>query len=162
MIKRGFSLVETVLVLGLAGVLMALVFSSLPGLYSTSRNQSRIKSSENISIALSSYLANTNYLFPVASDYTNSYSSTSSGGTKWLTHGVNLGPETKDGGVVVFNQTRDLIRPNIDSIWIFKQSLCPSIQAHEAILLRTENTSILRYAVIIKLEVSNVIYCVNN
>lgn len=150
------------LVLGLAGIMLALVFSSLPGLYATARNQSRMKDAQNLSIALSSYLANNSFNYPDSSNYSDLYSSTTGGGTKWASSGLNLGPETNQGGIYVFNSTTEIIKPNINSIWVFKQSLCPTNETHNIAMLRTNNVSILRFAIVIKLEVSNNIYCVNN
>jgi len=150
-LKKGFTIIETVLVLAIAGLIMALVFLALPALQTGQRDQARKQDVNNISVALASYLASNNATYPglnAATPPANSpYSSGSAGSngtgvdtSRWTTSGVAHSAQTKDtdgkGQVSIMtvnlasnatNETKaESINPNSGWVWIVKGTLCPT------------------------------------
>lgn len=72
MVKRGFTLIELVVVVGIIGLLSALAVISLSRQQARSRDTKRVADLTNINTALQSYIAE-NYKLPLVSDYTLNY-----------------------------------------------------------------------------------------
>ncbi len=62
--KQGFTIIEIMIVLAIAGLIMLIVFLAVPALQRASRNTSRKNDAGNISSALSTWISNNNGTLP--------------------------------------------------------------------------------------------------
>lgn len=103
-LKKGFTIIETVLVLAIAGLIMALVFLALPALQTGQRDQARKQDVNNVNVAIAQYAASNNGNFPTSANY--SASATNEDGTSsaalsgstswWKTSGIACSAQTKE------------------------------------------------------------------
>ncbi len=64
--RQGFTIIETMIVLAIAGLIMLIVFLAVPALQRASRNTSRKNDAGNISSAISTWISNNNGTLPGA------------------------------------------------------------------------------------------------
>ena len=62
--RQGFTIIETMIVLAIAGLIMLIVFLAVPALQRASRNTSRKNDAGNISSAISTWISNNNGSLP--------------------------------------------------------------------------------------------------
>lgn len=64
--NKGFTIIETMIVLAIAGLIMLIVFMAVPALQRSSRNTSRKNDAGNISSAISNFISNNNGSLPAS------------------------------------------------------------------------------------------------
>lgn len=69
--QSGFTIIEVLIVLAIAGLIMVAVFTAVPALQRSSRNNDRKSSSSQVIASISSYVANNNGVLPVAGTLAN-------------------------------------------------------------------------------------------
>lgn len=62
--QSGFTIIEVLIVLAIAGLIMVAVFTAVPALQRSSRNTQRKSSAAQISASISSYVSNNNGVLP--------------------------------------------------------------------------------------------------
>lgn len=62
--KQGFTIIETMIVLAIAGLIMLIVFLAVPALQRSSRNTSRKNDAGNIASSIGNYISNNNGQLP--------------------------------------------------------------------------------------------------
>ena len=65
--QSGFTIIEVLIVLAIAGLIMVAVFTAVPALQRSSRNNQRKSSASQIMASISSYVANNNGALPASS-----------------------------------------------------------------------------------------------
>ena len=65
--QSGFTIIEVLIVLAIAGLIMVAVFTAVPALQRSSRNNSRKTSASQVMASISSYVANNNGALPASS-----------------------------------------------------------------------------------------------
>ena len=151
--QKGFTIIEVVLVLAIAGLIFLMVFIALPALQRTQRDTQRKNDIGRVQTALVSYQSNNRNNLPAAND------------SGWATFLVNYLTVDSDsfqdpsfGSYVFKYRATDRTAPSVPvaesgEIWVFGSSTCDG----ETIL----SASSRKVAVALKLEGGGV-YCVNN
>lgn len=62
--QKGFTIIEVLIVLAIAGLIMLIVFLAVPGLQRSSRNNGRKNDASHIAAAISNYMSNNNGVAP--------------------------------------------------------------------------------------------------
>lgn len=150
--QKGFTIIEVVLVLAIAGLIFLMVFIALPALQRTQRDTQRKNDMGRVETALSSYQSNNRNALPT--DWTtfmqnyllvgsDSFQDPSFGSYLFIDQGAN---STYATPTVPVSQTGE--------IWVFEKATCDgeSVKA---------TTSTRQVAFAMKLEGGGV-YCVNN
>lgn len=70
--QSGFTIIEVLIVLAIAGLIMVAVFTAVPALQRSSRNNSRKSAASQIMASISSYVANSNGTLPSATTLSSS------------------------------------------------------------------------------------------
>lgn len=70
--QSGFTIIEVLIVLAIAGLIMVAVFTAVPALQRSSRNTQRKSSASQIMASVSSYVGNNNGSLPTAATLTSS------------------------------------------------------------------------------------------
>src|SRR5215210_6728854 len=92
--SEGFTIIEVLIVLAIAGLILLIVFLAVPALQRNSRNTSRKNDVANILGAISEYTNNNNGQLPVACAQGNAATQCNNGGT-WLDN-AKIGAINKD------------------------------------------------------------------
>lgn len=88
---QGFTIIEVLIVLAIAGLIMLVVFLAVPALQRNSRNTQRTTDAGNVLSAVSEYVGNNNGQLPATNGTTGSGASLSIGASGSNTIPVNLG-----------------------------------------------------------------------
>jgi len=151
--QKGFTIIEVVLVLAIAGLIFLMVFIALPALQRTQRDTQRKNDMGRVETALSSYQSNNRNALPPASD---------AGWAKFMADYLIVGNDSfqdpsfgsyifKYKGTVYTTPTDPI--SNSGEVWVFGSATCngEDVQAGSS----------REVAIAIKLEGGGV-YCVNN
>ena len=171
-LKTGFTIIEVVLVLAIAGLIFLMIFIALPALQRSQRDTQRKRDVDRFLAAIQSYQANNKNKLPPEIDYTkpvNSYTvvNETSFGQQYLTQdGSFNNPE----GTVYVMYTSTRVNPgeiipetSVNDFWVARGAVCDG----EGLKLATTNNwsserSISnRLAIRINLEGGGT-YCVSN
>jgi prepilin-type N-terminal cleavage/methylation domain-containing protein len=88
--RKGFTIIEVVLVLAIAGLIFLMVFVALPALQRSQRNTQRKRDAERFATAIDSYIANNNKLpFSYGSDSQGRYTVTDRFDTGFVTRYID-------------------------------------------------------------------------
>lgn len=68
--QKGFTIIEVLIVLAIAGLIMLIVFLAVPGLQRSSRNNARKNDASHLSAAVSDFVSNANGTMPGGAAYT--------------------------------------------------------------------------------------------
>lgn len=103
---KGFTIIEVVLVLAIAGLIFLMVFTALPALQKSQRDTSRKQDLSAVSTAVTNYLSNNRSTFPTTASLA-SYVTNVSSNTTSITVGTAKAASVKpaDGEVVVTQST---------------------------------------------------------
>lgn len=118
--KKGFTIIEVVLVLAIAGLIFLMVFVALPALRASQRDGARKNDVGSVSSAVNSYSSNTRGTLPTSSSQLGSFNATTGKWDGYLnavsgsTTGVNLVGSDKlpvttggsDGVITIYNGGR--------------------------------------------------------
>lgn len=124
--EKGFTIIEVLIVLAIAGLILLVVFLAVPALQRNSRNTQRSTDVGNVLSAISEYVGNNNGQLPAAG-------ATSGGATGSLTIGasgsntvpVSLGYYTADNVTIVAGGTGTTANPNdTDKIVVVRGAVC--------------------------------------
>lgn len=67
--QKGFTIIEVMIVLAIAGLIMVIVFLAVPNLQRSQRNQARRSDAGNVAAAASNFVTNNNGVLPGGSTY---------------------------------------------------------------------------------------------
>lgn len=171
-LNPGFTIIEVVLVLAIAGLIFLMVFIALPALQRSQRDTQRKRDADKFLAAIQSYQGNNRNQLPSEIDYTkpvNSYIviNDTSFGQQYL---AQDGPFTNPEGTVYVMYTSTRVNPgeiipesSVNDFWVARGAICDG----EGLRLATTNNwsterSISnRLAIKINLEGGGT-YCVSN
>lgn len=145
---KGFTIIEVVLVLAIAGLIFLMVFIALPALQRSQRDQARKNDVSTVASAVTSYSSNNRGTFPTAENITgyldnlSENSKNSSGGPNVL---VNT---TANNG--------DNIAPSDTQIIVVKGKTCGSTDTDGAVM---STGTARQFSVVTKLESGNQYFC---
>lgn len=121
---QGFTIIEVLIVLAIAGLIMLVVFLAVPALQRNSRNTQRITDAGNVLTGISEYVGNNNGQLPAAG---------ATSGTSTLTIGtasnntipVRLGYYTGTNVSIVDYSAANAVNPdNTDTLRVVKGAAC--------------------------------------
>ena len=139
--QKGFTIIEVVLVLAIAGLIFLMVFIALPALQRSQRDSGRKNDASTVSAAVQSYSSNNRGNMPEESSDIRSY--------------IDDLSQFDDANSVVVQDSADG-KPNDEQIFVFPGRTCGDNGD-------TENGSSRQSAVVVKLEAgSDVYYCVQS
>jgi prepilin-type N-terminal cleavage/methylation domain-containing protein len=151
--QKGFTIIEVVLVLAIAGLIFLMVFIALPALQRTQRDTQRKADMGRVETSLSSYQANNKNALPPATD-----TGWATFMTNYLLVGTDSFQDPSFGSYVFKYKGTTYTTPtdpvsNSGEIWVFGSATCNGevVQAGSS----------RQVALAIKLEGGGV-YCVNN
>lgn len=100
--RKGFTIIEVVLVLAIAGLIFLMVFIALPALQRSQRDQARKTDVSAVASAVTSFTSNNRGKFPTATQL-DEYAETS-GNTESITVGTNREEATAELGVITVTE----------------------------------------------------------
>lgn len=144
---KGFTIIEVVLVLAIAGLIFLMVFIALPALQRSQRDNDRKKDVSAVLAAVNSYEANNNGAFPNTSQL-QSYVS-------------GLSSSTVIGNVTVGTAGATSVIATDGSITVIQKMKCSSVSGATATLV---SGTTRQYAAVTLLEVNGTpqAFCLNN
>lgn len=147
--KEGFTIIEVVLVLAIAGLIFLMVFIALPALQRNQRDTARKTDVSTVASAYTTYTNNNRGTAPddvVDIDVTTEYADTDNDFKKYL------GDLSDNANLVTVQAFTDSVTPEDGDIFITKQSKCGSEGSLESGTKR-------QFTVVTLLEGGNAIFC---
>lgn len=109
--EKGFTIIEVLIVLAIAGLILLVVFLAVPALQRNARNTQRSTDVGNILSAISEYVGNNNGQLPAAGAVSGSGSDLTIGGSGSNTIPVKLGYYSTSDISITDNSTANLSNP---------------------------------------------------
>lgn len=139
--KSGFTIIEVVLVLALAGLIMTMVFVALPAMQRSQRDTARKSNASAIAAAIVNYRSNNRGADPKNWEAFSSYADNLSSDTETVSVRTGAGS----------------VRPDNDSAIVSLQARC-SDNSNDEVVSGTRS----QFAVTVHLEQGNTFYCLNS
>lgn len=167
---KGFTIIEVLIVLAIAGLIMSIVFIAVPQLQRNARDNRRQAMANNLSTELGSFAANNQGTYPWAGVNGTWTSCATSNATKqscydWYNRYVSGGKvnltDPKDGGATTISFAGGAALPAwaADNAWITVGTTCSGDQPASN---GSATASSKQFALVVALERSNTYYCVDN
>jgi len=131
---KGFTIIEVVLVLAIAGLIFLMVFTALPALQKSQRDTARKNDVSSVASSVTTYSSNNRGLFPDANQLT-SYNPSVSSNTTVSTVNNKTGAQS--------------IKPGDGEIWVTQKTTCGDSSATEQVL---KDGTTRQFTVVTKLE----------
>ncbi len=149
---KGFTIIEVMIVLAIAGLIMVVVLIAVPQLQRSQRDSTRQSVVNRMSTELGTYASNNNGKFPFAGqELDNEFIA------RYITDKVELkNPQTGDEYELLL-ATAIADEPTADQIMIYPGASCEGENAEG-----TLSTSSRQYAAVVQLERANIFYCIDN
>ncbi len=172
--KRGFTIIEVVLVLAIAGLIFMMVFLALPALQRSQRDRQRQNDMSRLVATITEYQSNNRGQVP-ATDKWNDFKDSYLGGDDGFSgpnneYSINTGKCTSGANAtcsVTGNNTTTT--PGDERVYIFYNAACgestPSDDPTDAVTTASPNSTqelTRKLAVVIRMEGSGVLYCNTN
>ena len=151
--KQGFTIIEVVLVLAIAGLIFLMVFIALPALQRSQRDTQRRDDLARVSTAITQYQTNNNGKVPMATGYSaNTFIANYLGGSEEFKDPDGEAYEIEFGttGTSAYADPTTFTH----TIYVFNKAACSGEQMY-----KSDNTN--DYAIVYKLEGSGT-YCADN
>ena len=150
--NKGFTIIEVVLVLAIAGLIFLMVFIALPALQRNQRDQARKGDVSLVATAVTNYTSNNRGKFPETSALRNSLGApegSENGSTEFAELSTNI------NSVAVHNSTTGAVEGTVEdgAIMVYKGRKCGTVSANGSFSL-TSGTA-RQFAVVTRLEGSN-------
>jgi len=146
--NKGFTIIEVVLVLAIAGLIMAAVFVAVPALQQNQRDTAKRTLVNNVLSGVQTYTTNNNGSLPTAPS------------PSWDASGVTL-PSGTTIDVVAASASAQSTTAN--KIYVMLASKCPTGASTNGSITLSGNSVTNAFAVYTRLEGNNnSVYCVNN
>lgn len=142
--EKGFTIIEVVLVLAIAGLIFLMVFIALPALQRNQRDTARKSDVSIVAGAVTSYSSNNKGTFPTAAQII-TYASNVSDNSKTAANAPNIRIATSGGATTT-------ITPVDTELVVTKATTCSSVNTTTATLARGTNR---QFTVVTKLESGN-------
>lgn len=142
---KGFTIIEVVLVLAIAGLIFLMVFIALPALQSSQRDTARKNDASVVASAVTSYTSNNRGTFPTTLQLTGSATGTPGG------YVANVSTNTSTIKINATTGAQQLTATN-SNIVITKGTACGAAPANAAIANLTASTSASSFTVVTLLE----------
>ena len=154
--NRGFTIIEVMIVLAIAGLILAIVFIAVPQLQRNTRDNQRQNVTNRVKAEMETYAANNQGTYPFNGVGT---------GTGTLTHfNTNYyntvekkNPSTGNDYVLAF-AAADATNPTADQIIIHRSASCSG----ELATGTTASTTTKKYALRMSLDRAGTYYCIDN
>ena len=168
--KRGFTIIEVVLVLAIAGLIFLMVFIALPNMQRSQRDTQRRNDYAAFSANITGYMTNNNGALPADGDgklaadkYVNT-TGTDPDGNTYMIHVVTCGQQSGgSAGTGAFDcaslsEAKSMGRNETPDIYLVKQAKCKVNDAGDTTATSTSGNR--SYAIIGQLETG--VYCQDN
>lgn len=143
---KGFTIIEVVLVLAIAGLIFLMVFIALPALQRSQRDQARKNDASIISGAVTSFTSNNRGTFPDKNQLATYVTDKSDNTTEVNINGTKSGPQT--------------VKPDDGIALVTQQTTCGTSTPNEQTL---EKGTARQFTVVLKLESgSGSYFCLGN
>lgn len=106
--QKGFTIIEVVLVLAIAGLIFLMVFIALPALQASQRDTARKNDVSTVAAAITQYTSNNRGLFPTTvtiASYVKNISDNTTSVAVSTTTGANVGVTPADGVITVYQKS---------------------------------------------------------
>lgn len=155
--KNGFTIIEVVLVLAIAGLIFLMVFIALPALQRGQRDAQRKSDLTRISVQITNYLSSTRGSVPTSSDFGNFVTGYLNGSNATTAGDEYKDPSTSDGYNIEFG-TYDSSNFAVGQVLYQNRTLCDGSSAN---FVRTTSAS-RDYTLLIKLENQSAPFCLDS
>lgn len=166
--KQGFTIIEVVLVLAIAGLIFLMVFVALPALQRGQRDAQRRNDLSRINTQLNNYQGSTRGKIPASSSQLDAFvvgylDGTSDGyaGNEYVDpNGPNNDAPASDSGYeIIYNDNSTISSPRNAAVYYTDGQICAEDGSGKT---TSSGASARNYALRIKLESQNVLYCVDS
>jgi prepilin-type N-terminal cleavage/methylation domain-containing protein len=127
--EKGFTIIEVLIVLAIAGLILLVVFLAVPALQRNSRNTQRTTDAGNVLSAISEYVGNNNGQLPANGGTSGSGSSLTIGASGSNTIPVNLGYYTATNVSISTFASGNTNTTTTDTAVIMKAAVCSTTTA---------------------------------
>jgi len=152
--EKGFTIIEVMIVLAIAGLIMVVVLIAVPQLQRSQRDSTRQTVVNRLSTELGTYASNNNGKYPfVAADFTDF-------NTRYITGKVELkNPQTGDEYTLVVATAGAAAGqlPTSAQIMMYPGTSCSGETATGTVTLSSR-----QYSAVVQLERSGIYYCIDN
>ena len=142
--EKGFTIIEVLIVLAIAGLILLVVFLAVPALQRNARNTQRTEDAGNILSSISEYVGNNNGQLPADGGVSGTGNALVVGASGSNTVPVTLGYYTATAVTITNNAAANLTNPsNTDSIRIVKGAACSTTTIGDAVSASSRSVVIL-------------------
>jgi len=156
-LQKGFTIIEVMIVLAIAGLILVVVLIAVPQLQSNQRDSTRQSVVSRVATELGSYSGNNNGAYPFTND-----ASLDDFVGRYITDEVDIAnPSTGNQYDLVFSgtgSTGDIQQPTADQILVHRGASCDGEFASGSV----STGNIREFALRVALEAGDVYYCVDN
>lgn len=154
--NRGFTIIEVMIVLAIAGLILAIVFIAVPQLQRNTRDNQRQNVASRLKAELETYASNNQGKYPFSAAVSGS-GTLADFQTRYYTTIEKKNPSTGNDYSVSF-AANDAANPTADQILIHRAASCNGENATGTGASTTTN----KYAVRMALDRNNTYYCLDN
>jgi prepilin-type N-terminal cleavage/methylation domain-containing protein len=168
---KGFTIIEVMIVLAIAGLIMVIVFFAIPQLQRNQRDNSRQSTTSRLKAELETYASNNQGLYPFAgvgngNTTCNSQAASGKNCGDWFSRYISGGqvkitdPSTGNDATIIYTNATTRRPWAQGNIWIHVGSACngEDIQASGG----TGNANSKQYAMVAAMDRNNTFFCVDN
>ena len=148
--QKGFTIIEVMIVLAIAGLIMVVVLIAIPQLQRSQRDSNRQNVVNRINSELGAYSSNNNGTYPFVTLALADFNS------RYVANLERRNPQTGNNYAVVA-ATAIADQPTADQIMIFPGTSCTG-----ELPTGTISTTSRQYSLVVLLERANVFYCIDN
>lgn len=142
--EKGFTIIEVLIVLAIAGLILLVVFLAVPALQRNARNTQRTTDVGNILSAVNEYVGNNNGQLPADGGTGGSGSSLTIGASGSNTVPVNLGYYGAANVAITNNSASNLTNANnTDTVRVVKGAICDSAAIGNATVTGASSRSVV-------------------
>ncbi len=165
-LNQGFTIIEVMIVLAIAGLIMAIVFIAVPQLQRNARDNSRQDAANRLKGELDTYASNNQGVYP----FKNAGQTIADFNTRYITGQVKLiNPKTGNsytvvigGGTPTAGNPGTNNNPNLDELRVYPGLSCNGELTSGTYVAPAANTNVKQYAVRVALDRDGTYYCVDN
>lgn len=152
--QKGFTIIEVMIVLAIAGLIMVVVLIAVPQLQRSQRDSTRQTVVNRLSTELGTYSSNNNGKYPFTAADSADFL------TRYITGKVELkNPQTGDEYAIVFATDAATAAANPTAAQI---KVLPGLSCSGETATGTFSATSRQYAAVVQLERSGIFYCIDN
>lgn len=154
--NRGFTIIEVMIVLAIAGLILAIVFIAVPQLQRNTRDNQRQSVVNRVKAEMETYASNNQGVYPFNSSGTGT-GTLSDFNTRYFNTISKQNPSTGNDYTLAF-AANDTTNPTADQILVHRNATCSGENASGT----STSTTTKKYALRAALDRSGTYYCIDN